>query len=376
MRIGIDARLASSRFGGLGTYTVQIIKSLVVLGSDVITAYVPKDHIDEINLPPPSDTFRICTLSTIAAPDNFYDFRMYWEQKVLPTQLAQDPVDVFFGPTVMAPLSWHGSRVITVHDLLFERSEHYNTQQSNDYYLNWARHCAEQASGIIAVSQATADDIQQFWKITHVPVTPMHTASTLAFVPDDRAMSRAIVRHHFGIEEPYILYVGNSFPRKNIIRLLDAYRLLPISLFDAVRLVLVTPQDERVDDLLIQRDLSKRVIVTGYCEDELLPHVYASAELLVFPSLYEGFGLPSLEAMLCGTPVIASRAGAIPEVVADAAILIDPLNVRDIKFAIQRVLTDAVLRADLVRRGKMRAQSFSWDKTAKETRAVLDAACR
>ncbi len=372
MRVGIDAKFASPHYGGLGTYTVSIIQALVDLGKDEILAFVPDGRLGPYQLPPPSDSFTICSVPVdVQAPEDFSQFRVYWEQTVLPVQLAQQAIDVFFGPVFTAPLAWHGVRVVTVHDLLFERSDQYNTTTSNSYYQDWAKRCAQQADAIITVSRSTAEDVRALWHINDIPITAIHLAPTLSFLSSGRATSRTIMISALGINDPYILYVGSSFPRKNLERLIAAYAALPAALQHAIRLLLVTAQDPNVETLLATYGMSDRATVMGYCDPNFLPHIYAAAEMLVLPSLFEGFGLPAIEAMACGTPVVASTGGAIPEVVGDAALLIDPFDTANITEAIARLLTNDDLRADLIARGRRRACHFQWTKTARSTREVL-----
>jgi glycosyltransferase involved in cell wall biosynthesis len=165
--------------------------------------------------------------------------------------------------------------------------------------------------------------------------------------------------------------VGKNFPRKNLARLIAAYRQLPADRRQTYRLVLVTERTAALTDLLEQHGVRDQTIVTGYCADAILPHVYAAATMVIVPSLMEGFGLPVLEAMTCGTPVVAAHVGAIPEVAGDAALLVDPTDVAAIRWAMEQVLADADVRVTLAQRGKRRASAFSWERAGEQTREVL-----
>jgi len=372
VKIGIDAKFASPRYGGLGTYTIAIIKALVDLERDDIVAFAPEGWGHDLHLPPPSERFAVRTIAADGrGPADFFAFRVHWEQTILPPALERYAIDVFFGPAFMAPLDWPGPRVVTVHDLLFERSDQYNPAPSTAYYRAWARRCAQAADAIVSISRATAADVRDLWGLGDAPLWTIPLASTLPFVPLDRATAAAQVHAALDIGEPYILYVGNTFPRKNVERLVAAYGHLDEGLRRSTRLVLVTAPDAQLDAILARHDVAARTVVTGYCATDLLPHIYAAAELLVFPSLFEGFGLPALEALACGTPVVCSHTSSIPEVVGDAAVLIDPTDVEGIAAAMARLLTDASLRADLAARGRARAQLFSWARAGRETREVL-----
>jgi alpha-1,3-rhamnosyl/mannosyltransferase len=375
MKIGVDAKFASPRYGGLGTYSIKVIDALCRLGRDDILAFVPQGRTLDAQLPRASCT--VCPVPPDSVtPDEFFAFRVHWEQNVLPAQLDRHGSDVFFGPAFMAPLAWSGPRVVTVHDLIFLQSDEYNPSQSNLYYRAWAERCARQADAVIAVSQATADDVRSYWGLDGVPVHTIHLASTLSSVPQDRASSQAMAAQFLGTHTPYILYVGKNFPRKNLARLIDAYGQLPADLRQTYRLVLVTERTAALTDLLEQCGVRDQAIVTGYCAAAILPHVYTAATMLIVPSLMEGFGLPVLEAMTCGTPVVAAHVGAIPEVAGDAALLVDPTDIAAIRCAMERVLADADLRLTLGQRGKRRASAFSWERAGEQTREVLAVAAR
>jgi glycosyltransferase involved in cell wall biosynthesis len=183
------------------------------------------------------------------------------------------------------------------------------------------------------------------------------------------------VRAELGIEPPYILSVGTLEPRKNLSTLLAAYATLERS---APRLVLAGARGWHAQSLAAQVQapaLRERVVLPGYVPDDLLPDLYAGAECFVYPSLYEGFGLPPLEALACGTPVITSTTSSLPEVVGDAALLVEPTRTDELAAALRRILEDEHLRDDLRRRGPLRAARFSWERCARETMQVYQHIC-
>ena len=166
MKIGIDAKFASSHYGGLGAYSIHIIEALARLHRDEIVAFVPSTLGPNLELSRHHQNLSIHSVpSDPSTFKDFYDFRVYWEQEVLPAQLENLPVDVFFSPAFMAPLQWKGAKVVTVHDLLFERSPYFNSERSTTYYRTWARPCAEQADAIITVSRFTANDVHLMFKL-------------------------------------------------------------------------------------------------------------------------------------------------------------------------------------------------------------------
>jgi glycosyltransferase involved in cell wall biosynthesis len=183
------------------------------------------------------------------------------------------------------------------------------------------------------------------------------------------------VKTKYGISHRFILHVGSMNPRKNIPRLIEAYSKLSIQLLKEYQLVLVGEKSWRSDEIFTKVErlgLKVRVILAGFVEDDDLPLLMNAASLLAFPSLYEGFGIPPLEAMACGVPVVASKTSSIPEVVGDAALLFDPYNIEEMTASIYKVLTNEQLRDDLVKKGFERVKHFSWEKAAKNTLAVYN----
>ncbi len=369
--IAMDAKFLSHRYGGLGTYTIKILEGLAALDLDEIVALVPAEwpiDVDPRGIPANVTLLRVSSAGP--NPGNFFEYRVYWEQEVLPRKLGEIGPDVFFGPVFMVPLRWNGACVATVHDLAFERSAEHNHGPSTRYYRQWARRCAEKATILTTVSRSTADDVRRLWQLDK-RIVPIPLAPCLDFVPTDRYAARKVIQETLGIEEEYILHVGGWHPRKNVYGVLEAYKRIDRGLQARTRLVLVGPTSPDSKGILEKTGLASRVVVTGYCSPDLLPHLYAAASVLVYPSLFEGFGLPPLEAMLCGVPVVTSNAGAIPEVVGDAALIVDPTDIGGLAAAIEMVLTDKGLRRCLVERGYNRVSRFSWQETARQTREVL-----
>jgi glycosyltransferase involved in cell wall biosynthesis len=264
--------------------------------------------------------------------------------------------------------------VLTVHDLIFRHlPEHHKAL--NRAYLNLALplYC-RRATHVIAISECTCRDLMAAYDLPPEKVTVIHEAADPRFRPQAPGRVTA-VRERYGLPERYILFVGTIEPRKNLTRLLYAFEALYADgLCDA--LVIVGKRGWLYGDFFAQLERSPvrdAVLFPGYVPDELLPAVYAGARMLAFPSLYEGFGLPALEAMACGTPVACSGTSALPEVVGDAALTFDPTSQDAIVEALRRLLRDAHLRGELVQRGLERAAQFSWDRVAAETQAVYEA---
>jgi glycosyltransferase involved in cell wall biosynthesis len=227
---------------------------------------------------------------------------------------------------------------------------------------------------VITISWQSKKDLETYLKIpgSKIIVTPL-AAGTKFRVLSEAEIAPALERA--GVERPYILYVGSVEPRKNLLRLLDAYQEL-LKWSERWRLVIVgarnywksSPVAQKVEQL----GLGGQVKFTGYVPDEDLPALYNGADLFCFPSLYEGFGLPVLEAMACGTPVVTANSSSLPEVAGEAALLVDPYNVAEIAAAMRRVLEDPQLAEVLRQRGLKRSAQFTWEKTARETIAVYE----
>jgi glycosyltransferase involved in cell wall biosynthesis len=261
--------------------------------------------------------------------------------------------------------------ILTVHDLIFRHFPQYH-KPLNRWYLNLTMplYC-RRATHIIAISEQTRRDLTSAYGIPAEKITVIHEAADSRF----RAQSPqaiAAARARYQLPEQYLLFVGTVEPRKNLIRLLSAFeRLQADGLTDG--LVIVGKRGWLYDDFFtaLERSPSKAAVVfPGYVPDEDLPAIYAGAQALVMPSLYEGFGLPVLEAMACATPVACSDNSCLPEIAGDAALFFDPTSVDSIRDVIGRILDDPDLGADLRGRGLRHASQFSWERTAKETLEV------
>lgn len=261
--------------------------------------------------------------------------------------------------------------VLTVHDLIFRLFPRHH-KRLNLWYLNATMplYCCR-AHAIIAVSEATKHDLMNLYGVPAKKITVIHEAAAPHFKPAT-AEQIATVRERYGLPEHYILRVGTIEPRKNLERLLDALQLLQRS-DSTIRLVVVGGKGwlyKRFFRKLHRSDLRQAVILTGHVQDTDLPAIYSGATLLVEPSLYEGFGLPLLEAMACGTPVVCSNVSSLPEVAGDAAYYFDPRNSAAMAEAIGEVWRDGSLRDTMRHNGLARAAQFSWERAARETLAV------
>lgn len=258
--------------------------------------------------------------------------------------------------------------VLTVHDLIFERFPQYH-RRLNHFFLTRAMPLfARRATAIIAISQATRRDLITLYGVPADNIHVVYEAPAPHFRPQPAAVVEA-VRRRYGLPERYILTVGTIEPRKNLSRLLTAFaRVREQGLADA--LVIVGQRGWLYEGFfrrLAESPVRDAVILPGFVPDADLAAMYTGATVFALPSLYEGFGLPVLEAMACGAPVVAARAGALPEVGGDAALYVDPRDAEAIAEGLERCLRDAELRAEMRARGVQQAARFSWERTARET---------
>jgi glycosyltransferase involved in cell wall biosynthesis len=231
-------------------------------------------------------------------------------------------------------------------------------------YRRWLPWMLPRLDTVITVSDSSRRDITRFMRVNPVRIHVIPGAVSPRWQPPDADALRA-ARAAYSLPERYLLYVGNVEARKNLQRVIAAYATLPT---DTPPLVIVGPHKWRYSAIVAAAaELGDRLIFTGYVDDAHLPAVYGGALLFLFPSLYEGFGLPVLEAMACGTPVITSTASSLPEVAGDAALLVDPTDTDAIAAAMVRLLADADLQHELRKKGLARAADFSWPQAARRT---------
>ena len=329
MKVGVDIReLHQGGMTGIGRYLLNILKYLAVH---------PAGHkyylygASAMEMEVPSDAFQHRTLRSCSG--------IWFDHVALGRAARQDGVDVFFSPFVKAPLNVDCPVVNTVHDLLFLKLREYDLRRNVFYHqvFQWrGRRVCKRAKTVVTVSEHSKRDIVDLWGVDPQKISVVPNVVSEEFTHEGAA-------HKSASGSPYILYVGNFGPHKNVERLLEAYAGLPERLRAEYRLVLAGGFDRYVDARKAKArslGLDGSTDFVGFVPDEQLPALYRGAALFVFASLYEGFGLPPLEAMACGAPVVVSRATSLPEVVGDAGLLVDPRDVEPIREAIQRVLED------------------------------------
>jgi glycosyltransferase involved in cell wall biosynthesis len=263
--------------------------------------------------------------------------------------------------------------VVTIHDTIHLTFPQYLPNRAAYAYARasmWA--AVRRSDRILTVSDASKRDILHFFDVPADKVVVVYNGIDERFARTPRAEDVARVRERYQLDQRFVLYVGNIKPHKNLVRLIEAFHLLRRDDAD-LKLLIIGDEISKLPALrraVHQYKLHKHVRFLGYLPDDMLAILYRQAAVFVFPSLYEGFGLPPLEAMASGTPVVTSNVSSLPEVTGGAAMLVDPYDVDSIADGMRRVLTDPALAAEMRRKGLLRAREFSWERSVVRTRAV------
>jgi len=362
MRIGIDTRIVHYVRGGIPNYVLHLLEALASLDADT-DYYVLHSRKDQ-NPPLPGQNFHPVACWTPA------HHRL--ERWALGIEVMRLGLDLLHTTDFIPPAFGYHRSVITVHDLTFLHYPQFLTAESYAYYNQQIRWAVHRADHILADSHVTKSDLISLLDVPPEEVTVIHLAADSAFRPLPETQARQTAER-YGLEPGYLLCVGTLEPRKNLLGLLQAYRLLLDAEVTAASLVLVGGKGwlyegvfERVEEL----HLAENVRFLHKVPDADLPGLYNAASLLTTPSFYEGFGLPALEAMACGTPAVVADRSSLPEVVGEAGLLVNPDDVEGIAQALTRVLTEESLRARMRTLGLAQASRFSWKRAAEETLAV------
>ncbi len=295
--------------------------------------------------------------------------RILFENLCLPSYLKQKHFNVYHSPNYVIPFFIKSPSVITVHDLITFDFPKLCQTESVLYFRLFLPKSLKKATKIITVSETTKKDIVKRFKIPEHKIVVIHLGVSSIF---RRTISPQLLTK-YRITEKYILFVGNIEPKKNLVRVLKAYHSLIHTKNITHQFVIGGKKGWKYNEVFktVQSlKLQNQVIFTGYVPEKDLPGLYSMADLFVFPSIYEGFGIPPLEAMACETPVLASNTGALPESTGGNCLLVDPYNVDDIADGMINLLTKEQLRKEYVERGKNWVKHFTWETTARKTMEV------
>ncbi len=367
MKIGIDARFFGSVGKGLGRYTQKLIENLEKIDSEnQYFIFLRRENYDEYQ--PVNKNFH-----KVLADYRWYTFS---EQLNMPRILRKYKLDLVHFPHFNVPILYRRPFVITIHDLILI---HFPTVRGTTlnplvYKLKFLAYkltigsAVKRAKKIIAVSKFTKNDILENYKI---PANKIAVTYESCDLPENNFQKTEEIIRKYNIKKPYLLYVGNAYPHKNLEKLILA--------FDKVRkinqnlnLVLVGKKDFFYNRLQekVKNENIKNIIFTGFVSDDDLYSIYKNSSLYVFPSLYEGFGLPPLEAMACNTPVVTSDHRCMKEILQDSAYYFKATDVEDISATILQVLNDKSLCAKLVKKGRQQVLKYSWSEMAKQTQKI------
>ncbi len=362
VRVAIDARKLHDF--GIGTYIRNLLRHLARLDQD--TEYVVLCRREDREVAAAlGENFR--PVDESAQPYSIA------EQLRIPMVLRRERVSLFHAPHYVLPPLTPCRSIVTIHDCIHLMFPQYLPNRlAYGYARTFLYTASRRSSRILTVSESSKHDIVRLMKVPPERVTVIYNAIDERFgqEPDEDEVWK--VRERYQLHDPFILYAGNIKPHKNLERLIDAFYRLRRDGLD-IRLLIIGDEISKYPNLrraVHRYQLHKYVRFLGYVPDDMLAVLYRLAGVFAFPSLYEGFGLPPLEAMASGTPVVTSNVSSLPEVVGDAAVLIDPHDPDAIADGLRRVLTDPALREDLRARGLARAREYSWDRSIRRVREI------
>ena len=378
MRIGIDYTAAVNQGAGIGRYTRHLVQALLGLdaqdefvlltaGGKPVRAGVSASE-PQIR-PVPSDIQGKPSARFARLPLTERAWAILWHRLRLPlwVELFSGRLDIFHSPDFALPPVRRARTVLTVHDLSFMRVPECSQPSLRAYLLRVVPSSVRRADMVLADSDSTRNDVIELLGVSPDRVRVIYPGVDDSFRRVQDTAVLAHVRQRYRLPERFVLSVGTLQPRKNLTRLIEAYAQARLD--TNVKLVIAGGTGwlyegifRRVEELRLQSE----VYFPGYVAEEDLPALYTLAELFLFPSLYEGFGLPPLEAMACGTPVVTSNVSSLPEVMGDAGLMVDPRDVEALASAMGRVLGESSLRCTMVQRGLSQAQRFTWPRTAEE----------
>lgn len=378
MRIGIEYTSAVQQRAGIGRYTRELVSALLELTSPHrYTLFAATGGLESPMLDlEPKESVRVRTLPL---SDEWLARLWHRARLPLPVEIITGRVDLFYSPDFVLPPTLPGTRaLLTVHDLSFLHYPDHFVPKLVRYLSQVVPRSAVRADLILADSEATRTDLIERLEIPSEKVEVLYSGVAPRFRPQEEPGERRRLQERYGLGDPsteerrpYVLSVGTLQPRKNYIRLMRAFaELRP----DGHKLIIAGGEGWLCEPILAEAEKhGDRIRMLGFVEESDLPALYRGAALFAFPSLYEGFGLPVLEAMACGVPVVCSNVSSLPEVAGEAALLTDPHDEEALAEAMQRVLEDEELQQQMVTRGLERATAFTWERAAQQLLAAFEA---
>ncbi len=387
MRIGVDACCWSNK-RGFGRFTRELLEAMLAIDKrNEYLFFLDKDTAASDEMPERVKTIVAPTLvspTEAASAEGRRSLRDIW---ALSRQVMKHRLDLFFFPAVYSyfPIFNRTKIVVTIHDVIADHHPElvFPNRKLKLFWKLKQNAAIRQADLILTVSENAKQQIIEYFKLPERRVRAISEAARPVFtvLPPDEEMMRVLRRYSLDSDQRFLLYVGGISPHKNLQALVSAFhQLTSDSRFADVRLVLVGDYQNdsffsaysSLKNYIDQLHLGERVVFTGFIADHELAYLYNAATLMVLPSLEEGFGLPAIEAMACGTPVVSSDRGSLPEVLGEAGRFFDPLNTHMMTDALQRVLSESALRKEMRDAGLIRAQQFTWNKAAQDTLSIFD----
>ncbi len=372
MRICFDLSPAAHRHAGIGRYAHELLAALTRIDRANTYRVFHNQLAFNEKVDAPLDPLPRTVIPLTAKP---------WRMSVLLADFLRVPmdrwipgIDVFHGTDHLLPPLRRARTVFTLHDLIFKFFPEYHLPLNRAFLGLMLPRFLRRADAIIAVSECTKRDAIRLYHLPPEKITVIYEGVDPALRPVEDKNLIEQARARYAHDQPFVLYLGTIEPRKNLIALIDAVRALRARGLSH-RLLIAGRKGwlyQATFDHVTRTGMSEAVDFLDYVPDAELPALFAACDAFVFPSLYEGFGLPPLEAMACGAPVVCSNTSSLPEVVGEAAVLFDPGDVGEIAGAIERVVSDAALRDELRAKGIAQAARFSWERAARETLAVYE----
>ncbi len=389
MQIGIDYTSAARQRAGIGRYTRELVSALLALDDrHDYTIFAATGALPEARWLAEVERLRTIhsrqlAIRTVPISDDWMARLWHRLRLPVPIELITGHLDAFYSPDFTLPPTRRGTRtLLTVHDLSFLRHPDTFVPTLRRYLAHVVPRSIEHADIVLADSVHTRSDLVSLLAVPGEKVEVIYPGVDARFRPDSAtATDRAQHSHNaladdlrscYDVDDtPYVLSVGTLQPRKNYVRLIEAFGRTRRRLRGDLQLLIAGSRGWLCEDVFSEADRHEHVRLLGFVEDEHLPDLYRGAALFALPSLYEGFGLPALEAMACGTPVVCSNTSSLPEVTGDAALLVDPWDVEALGVAMERALTDPELRRGMIDRGLQRASRFAWPRAARQLSSVI-----
>jgi len=373
MKIGIDASLVVGEKAGVGWSTANLIEALATV--DHHNQYVLYPFFYHIfdprfkELVAPNKSFSV---RFTALPEAL--IRYLWFHSKIPRHRLLGKVDVLHSTTFCCPPVHSGKLVVTIYDISFVTYPECHTEANRIHCLTGTLKSAMQADRIIAISQNTKKDLVEYFNVCDDRIDVIPLAARTDFHPRSMREVQTFVTERWGLDKPYLLSVGTVEPRKNLKHLIRVYCALPEELRSQYPLVIAGGGGWLSSDIyqwILKMGAESSIRFLGYVDLDL-PWLYCGATCFIYPSLYEGFGMPPLEAMASGIPVITSNTSSLPEVAGDAALLVDPQSDEELRSAITKVVSDPTLRQTMSDKGLDQARKFSWKQIARDTLKVYE----